>query len=413
MKYNKWDLYYKKTMLKIDYNIKDFSKMIIFYYHNIINNTETDIDIIKKKYNLDIDFDIFKEYILDTKNIAIFTIFNNIPDICHPFDSNIYMNYGMYISFIDPIFFNYTERDIIIKKKNIFNLKNIKYPLIKQDIAPYNINKRYIFINIKYFNYIKYKDYLLILIDNNKNTFIINNNLIYKKNKNNYSIIDIHINNIFNNIIYISILRKINNKDILNVFNSFYEIKKNTIVYSYHTSISNNLYWFSLFKDEMLQDPYYIFSKKNDIIYLHECKIINDLSCLNLSIDILSNNKLYKTHDITPFLNIIYNNNNNNLIKYNNLIFNSNLNYIKEHTGNNTWILNKGKRLLHEIFLKSSNFINNKEYYFKFLTQYNINVIINSCGFYTKFNKFYSYELGFNINSNEYIKILNVEKIII
>jgi hypothetical protein len=166
----------------------------------------------------------------------------------------------------------------------------------------------------------------------------------------------------------------------------------------------------------MLQDPYYIHSKKNDIIYLHECKIINDLSCLNLSIDILSNNKLYKTHDITPFLNIIYNNNNNNnnnLIKYNNLIFNSNLNYIKEHTGNNTWILNKGKRLLNEIFLKSSNFINNKQYYFNFLTQYNINVIIYSYGFYKKFNKFYSYELGFNINSKEYIKILNVEKIII
>ena len=415
MKHNNWDLYYNKTMIQIIDNIKDYGKMLIYYYYHIINNTENDIDIIKEKYKLDIDFDIFKEYILDTKNIAIFTIFNNLPDICHPLDNDIYSDYAMYISFIDPIFFNYTERDIIVKKKNIFNLKYLKHPLSIQDPAPYNANKRYIFINIKFFNYTKYKDYLLIIINNNKKIFIIYNKKILEKKNNKYFPIIKNIDNIFINIIYVSVLRKINSQDILNVFNSFYEIKKNTIVYSYNKNMYNILHWFALFKDEMLHDPFLIRYKKNDILYLHECEIINDLVCLNLSIDILSNNKLHKNYDITPFLNIIYNNN-NNLIKNNNIIFNSNLNYIKDHMYE-TFSLNRGKRLLNEIIYKSANLINHNIYYFDYLSQYNINTIVGSYGFYNKLNKFYSYELGFNHNSgdyvNKYIKILNVTKTII
>ena len=365
---NKWNLYYKKTLNNIHKNIKIFELMLILYYKLIIKN-KIDNDIyIKRIYiyfqkyiydkfnNYTLEFNIFEKLILNSKNIGIFTIFNNIPDIVHPLEKEIYFEYGSYISFIDPIFFNIKNKKIIKLKNNIFKYTNYKYPLSYQDITPYNKNKRYLYINIKYFDILKYKNnHVIIIINKLKEIFIICNNIIKQKINNKWIIINNEINT--NNIIYISILRKLTKTDIINVFNLPFIINKNTNIYAYHqkTKDINNINWYSINSNEKLFDPYNFVNKENNIIK-YTCNTKKDLNCLNLNIDILSNNNLnLNTIDISEFLNIIYNKN-KIIKKYKNKIFNGNLNYI--HTNNNqdnTWFNNKGKRLLYEIIFKSSN----------------------------------------------------------
>ena len=52
------------------------------------------------------------------------------------------------------------------------------------------------------------------------------------------------------------------------------------------------------------------------------------------------------------------------------------------------------------------------KYYFDFLSNYNFNYFINSYGYYEKLDKFYKYELGFNIDPyNKLIKINETTKI--
>lgn len=406
---NKWELYYKKTLDNIHNNILAFAKMLVYYYKFIIINKENDIQFIKAKYNLKIDYNIFEKYILKTKNLAIFTIFNNIPDYLHPLDKIVYYNYGAYISFLDPVYFNIKDNNIIILNKNILICKNFHKPFIYQDTPIYGINKKYIYINIKFFTYIKFKTHLLILMNKNKDIFIVNNNEIKQKFNNKFVVINKDINDILIDLVYISVLRKINKDDILNVFNSLYVIKKDTDIYSFHKKNKQLLWWFTFNKDDFLKDPFQINKTKGEIINQYNCKIKKEIKCLNLTIDILSNNKLNKTEDISLFLNDVYNKK-KNLDKYNNIIFNGNLNYIKNKNSIKTWNDNQGKRLLCEIFFKSSNFIINGRYYFQFLKNFGFDIIVNSYGYYDKFDKFFSYELGFNIDSSDYIKIINKEK---
>ena len=82
---NKWEIY-KKTLNSIFSTQEIYMKMIIYYYNLVIKEKLNDKNYIRKNYKIDTDFSIFEEYILKTKNVGIFTIFNNIPDIiiiCH------------------------------------------------------------------------------------------------------------------------------------------------------------------------------------------------------------------------------------------------------------------------------------------------------------------------------------------
>ena len=96
---NKWN-FYKKTLDSI-YNTQEiYMKMIIYYYNLVIKEKLNDKNYIKKNYTIkEANFSIFEEYILKTKNIGIFTIFNNIPDIIHPLEEEYYTDYACYLSF--------------------------------------------------------------------------------------------------------------------------------------------------------------------------------------------------------------------------------------------------------------------------------------------------------------------------
>jgi hypothetical protein len=313
----------------------------------------------------------------------------------------------MYISFIDPKYFKKSEKDdILILENNIWKYSSeYSYPMYYQDVAPYNKYKKYIYINIKYFYIEKYKNYLIIIVNDNKEVYIYDNNIIKKKNKNEWKNIDKkEITN--TKWIYTSILRKINKEDILNVFNIKYDISKNTLLYSCHKK--NNMYkWIDFFtfnKDDYLNDPFKIWYKKGDEMYRYVFKLTKDISVINLTCDILSNNKLSKTKSIDDLID-------NNQINPSN-IYNGNLNYIHYNSNKlKIWENNKGKRLFYEIIFKSSNFVMDIPYK-KVLKKYNINDFIYSYGYYNKLDKYFNYEIYSNNHNNE-LEYVKLEKIIL
>lgn len=403
---DKWNLYYKYTINNIINNINIYKQMICYYCKIIIENKLEDIEYIRQNYNINIKYNLFKKYILEEKNLGIFTIFNNIPDIIHPMEDDLYLNYGLYLSFIKPSKFNLQNDDIIIKNTNIYKFKYYKDQFLYQDTAPYNTTKKYIYINIKYFNFSKYIANAIVFISDTLNIYSYNKNILKIKKNNEWFIINKKITDFNNNIIYASVLRTINESDITNTFNSFYKIKKNTNIYSNNKNEKCDLLWFSLNNWEFLNDPYKIWNKQNDLIYQDIGITIKNFKCLNLSIDILSNNKINKTIDISELLN--------NSLNSKNIILNGNLNYIKYKSNKySIWYENRGKRLLHEIYLKSSNFNLSNKCYFDFLSHYNFNYFVNTVGYYDKLDKFYTYELGFNNNlyTNKLIKIIERKKV--
>ena len=406
---NKW-LLYEKTLQNIYNNQKIFMNMVIYYYKLVIIDKHNNKEYIKENYSKQNigHFDLFNEYIVETKNLGIFTIFNNIPDVIHPLTNDYYNNYGMYVSFINPGYFKKSDKDdILIFDNNIWKYSEYKYPFNYQDVAPYNKYKKYVYLNIKYFDNEKYKNYLIITVNRNKEVYIFDNDIIKKKNKYKWKIIDKkEITN--TKWIYTSILRKINKEDMFNVFNVKYNINKNTLLYSHHQNnninTDNKITFFSLDKNNFLNDPYKIWYKKGDEMYRYIFKLTKDISTINLTCDILSNNKLSKTKSIDELID------NNELNPSN--IYNGNLNYIHYNSDElKIWKNNKGKRLLYEIIFKSSNFVIDIPYN-KVLKMYDINNFIYSYGYYNKLNKYYNYEFYSNNHNNE-LEFIKIEKVIL
>lgn len=420
---NKW-LLYEKTLQNIHNNQKIFMNMLIYYYKLVIIDKHNNKEYIKENYpkqNIG-HLDLFNEYIVETKNLGIFTIFNNIPDVIHPLDDKYYTDYGIYISFINPQYIKKSEKDdILILDKNIWKYNKYKDIFQYQDVAPYNNYKKYVYLNIKYFDFKKYKNYLIIVVNDTNDIYSIENNIIKKKIKNDWKVVK--DNNILDNknLIYACILRKISKEDILNVFNTTETVKKDTIIYSIQSRkmIDNNITFtfYTLDKDEDLYDAFKTYKyDKDDIIYLYHCKVNQDLDFINITKDILSNNRLNKIKltDINKLLELDNAKLPINVKDYSNYIYDGNLNYILDKEDPKLiFYENNGKRLLHEIIYKSSNFIYLKLYYFDVLNKYSITKFINSYGYYNKLNKFYKYELAFydikEVNDN--IEIVKIEDI--
>ena len=402
---NKWNIY-RKTLNSIYNTEETYMKMIIYYYSLVIKEKLNDNNYIKNNYTIkDVNFSIFDEYILKTKNLGIFTIFNNIPDIIYPLENHYYSDYGCYLSFIKPRFES-NHKDIIILNNNIFKLNKYESPMIGKDPAPYNYHKKYVYINVKYYDHKKYKNYLIIKVNSQKEIFSYEKNILKKKINDKWEVINkSEIKNY--DWIYVCILRKINKQDILNVFNVTKTLPKGTLLYTNYNEKQpdENLTYFGLDPDHRLHDPFDIYYKKGDKLYQHVGKLKKDITFINLSCDILSNNKLTNTVSIDK---LIEENDSNK-----DYIYNGDLNYIR-HIDNPKLIFKKNftKRLLYEIILKSSNFIIKKFWYFDILHKYKINHFINSWGYYNKLNKYFEYEVGFYTFDKKLIDIIEIKKIV-
>jgi hypothetical protein len=247
--------------------------------------------------------------------------------------------------------------------------------------------------------------------------YIYDNNSIKQKKKKEWVNVE---NNENTDWIYITVLRKITKEDLLNVFNVSKLIKKDTFIYSTHSKIKSNesLTFYSLDKNQLLKDPFNISSKheKDNVGYIHIGKLKKDMNIINLSCDILSNNKLTNIDlksidDLLDANKLDANKLDANLLDANN-IYDGNINYIKYNKlAKVIFNNNMGKRLLNEILYKSSNFINLDVYYFNYLHKYSINEFIYSYGYYNKLDKYYNYELAFHSFNNEEIEILGTEEI--
>ena len=173
------------------------------------------------------------------------------------------------------------------------------------------------------------------------------------------------------------------------------------------------LTFYTLDKNENLYDPFKIYKYDKDfIVYMYSCKIKKDIDVLNLSCDILSNNKLSKTK-LSPIDELLSLDkfDSTTVKEYSNKIYNGNLNYLF-NTKSPKFIFynNMGKRLLNEIIYKTSNFVKLDIYYFDVLHQYSINEFMNSYGFYDKLNKYYNYELAFHSFNPEVIEIETIDE---
>jgi hypothetical protein len=364
---------YSNTLDFLEIKIKYYEYELIKYLKHIINpnnKNTTDKDILEL-------------------NAAIFTYFNNIPDVFHPLTENLYFNYIAYISYINPKYFNIKSSNDIVRykyllKKQYFEDKRI----VIQDIAPYNKFKRFISINIKYFNINNYtNEYVILVYTNKKNKYIL-----YSKDD---------INNIQSNedIVYVNILRPIKIDDIDKVF-TYDTVKKNTKIYAYHSKLTTDINWFSIDNNILLNDPYKIFYKKGDILYKYTYSIDKTIKVINLSKNIFLRGN-------SNLDDLIYN-------KSKNKIYNGFINYIKYYDNHDyIWNKNRGKRLLHEIIYKNSNIIFKYDYYYiHFLQKYNIHMIKYTFGFYEKLNKYYPYEIGIMKFPN-YIKHIKTEEYIV
>jgi hypothetical protein len=403
---NKWDIY-RKTLNNMYKTQETYMEMIIYYYNLVIKGKLNDKNYIRKNYKIDVDFSIFEEYILQTKNVGIFTIFNNIPDIIHPLEENHYSDYGCYLSFIKPTFAS-NHKDIIILNNNIWNENKYEYPMIYQDKAPYNYRKKYVYMNIKYYDHEKYKNYLIIKVNNKNEIFSYANNVLKKKIKDKWVVINKSEMKNYD-WIYACVLRKIDKQDLLNVFNVSKELKSGTLIYSNHgkEKSEEKLTFFGTDPEHNLQDPFDVFYKKGDKIHQYVCKLKEDITCINFACDILSNNELTDTVSIDRLIE------DNDYNK--DYVYNANLNYIRYNKNPKLiWKNNYTKRFMYEILLKSSNFINMKFYYFDILhSKFKIDYFINAYGYYNKSNKFFKYELGFYSFDKNLIEIVEDKEITI
>jgi hypothetical protein len=360
---------YQDTLISLNKKINYYESQLTKYY----------LYLIKKEEKKNIDKNILN------KNIAIFTYFNNVPDVFHPLSKDIYMNYSCYISFIDPQYFDLNNTDII-KHKYLLSKKYFKQKyMVKQDVSPYNYKKRNLSINIKYFDIKKFlnKKYVLIIYTDKNNKYIVNNDL----------------NTIEGDIVYVNVLREFKSNELKKVF-KLEKIKKGTKLYSYHSNKKDleNLDWFSFSEDNYLNDPFNVWYKKGDKMFQHLVELNKNINVVNLSKNIFLEN----------------NENLDNLIldkhKKGN-IYNGFMNYIKYYNDKSKiWNNNRGKRLLNEIIFKNSNFINLKLYYFDFLNYHNFNQLIYSYGFYEKLNKYYHYEIGF-FNNKKLLKLNDIKEV--
>lgn len=361
--------YYKNTLNEIQNIMEYYKKELIKYYS---------VHIHKRNIG-EIDKNVLN------KNMAIFTYFNNIPNKFHPLPKYIYFNYSCYITFINPMHFNLNDEDIIVYDE-ILNKHTLNYKFL-QDKAPYNEYKKNIAINLKYFDIKRYlsKYYIIIYTDKSK---------LYHITKS--------IPNIEGDIIYVSILRRFKSKELEDVFESG-TLTTDVELYSFNKKNNyDTVNWFSLKKNNMLNDPYNIFYKKGEEIYKYTAKLIKNVKYLNLSKNIFL--KGHKNLDTLI---------DSNVEKSYDDIYNGFINYINDYDDNNLiWKKNKGKRLFYEIIYKNSNFILNNIYFFDFLKTHGYILVKYSLGFYEKTNKFYDYEVGIDWdNANDFVKIIDISKV--
>lgn len=298
---------------KPELNIGEIKKVFFLWIEQTLTNKHKK-DIIKN-FNFHYNY-LFKIFFVD-KNIYFHVYFNNLIKYFLPLPYEL-NTYSPIITFRNNVTDFYKKNNIdYLEKPNSFDMKS-KYPF------SYKINDIDIHIPIEHFDNSVYKNMNIIYLIAKKDKLYItdaNNNILYTRinncdtESNNY--LKDFINNKsfeeifplwkkksgkinFDNSIYISIMKKINAKDLFNVFDK-YNITTNKYKYLFHNALltkeenENNIilnretffYLIPLTKSKYFSSE----EKRNCVVF----KIDNDINnLLDLTSTIVSNNNFKK-----------------------------------------------------------------------------------------------------------------------
>lgn len=419
------DKYFLKPLrLNTDENLSFFYfRSFITYYYCIIfskNNSENVKKYFELVYGDNKYFNLFKNEFLTNQNPLIFTYFNNIPFAFYPYPEELYYYYPIITFYGNSRFYQKGP----IKMKGKLNGSFQRTPkLDKNEIQitiPINLLSKYKIPN----NY-----YFLAKIGNKiiatKNISIIGNELIihnYKIKTNKYRDVKEKLSIKLDDIEYCSFLQPLTQEKFLRCF-KIDEIKKDSW-----------LYYVSRWEDESKQNFFTFFPKINmfdvdvKLDFDWKCtrnKLVKNLKVLNLVVDIFYNNEIVNKKVDLKFLDYKKENYEEEIEDY---LFRC-LNYdkemdkrkdicnynIMEAMGSQTFVKNKGKKMINLLIFKNHHFLNYKEiYYSDFLEKYGIIAFVYHYGYLLKNNtrKYYDMELGFTNSKyrNEYVKKVDSQK---
>jgi hypothetical protein len=388
-----------KYHLRTKYNLTPLSiikmryqKSTIYFYKQLQHFYDIYINSTKPA------FDTYAENVIyKNKNILIFTHFNNIDPSLLPFpDKKIYYYYpiikgGKHIS--DKLQSTVYRLNSVLDTHLTFNFKISE---IINFFKNYNITK------------------------DNKVIIVVNKEPIYtvlKDIKNNMFITE-NGNISTNKISYFMYLEKITREKILEVYPTV-EIKKGAYLYR-NISADANIdtskisRFYSIYPYINMVNPFKTLNYNNVKFKCLEYKLKRNLKSINLSIDTLFNNPILGYDDSNRFIYYDYTNrtkllkdklfncsgNDLQLLERKNCNFN-----IIDYFGNGTFGKNRGDRSLYEIIFKTRRysltniFSYSDVYYLDFLHNFDINIIVNHYGLFTKTNTFLDYE--FVVNGDE------------
>jgi hypothetical protein len=412
----------KPTKYKNDENLafSYFRSFITFYYCALFSSDKS-IDNIKKYYKRGYGsekyFSLFKKEFLDLPNPLIFTYFNTIPHIFFPYFEEMYLYFPIITFYGNDGFYKKGFLKYPGKINGIYQ-KNVKISDKEIQITiPINLLMSYKF-PVDY--------YLLVKIGNkiiaSNNVKVLNGEMIIKnyklKSKKDFKNTGEDMKVKLDEIELAYVLVPITKEGMSNIF-KIDKLKKDSWIYYLVSKDYNKTYiqWFySLYPKINMFD---LDIKLNLPWRCVRSKITKDLNVLNLTVDVFYNNEIVNRKTNNIYLDLRDE-------KYEHILQDDlfrclstdkeldrrkdicNFNIMIPY-GEDTFVRNKGKKMMNLILFKNHTFINYSKYYYGyFLKQFGYKSFIYHYGFIPKKDKkiYYDMELGFTEDKyvKEYVK---------
>jgi len=399
-----------------------FRSFITFYYCALFSKDKS-IESIKKYYKLAYNgtqyFNLFQSFFLDNQNPLIFTYFNPIPTIFYPYFKDLYYYYPIISFYGNEGFYKNGFLKFSNKIPGTYQ-ENIKIPKDEIQITiPIYLIKGYE-LPLKYYLLIKTKDKIFssnqVEISNN-GILMKNYKIKYKKYKDSNEDLFIKLDE----IVFVSVLKPITKEGLVQSF-KMDKIKKDALLYYI---VSEKSY------SKRIQLFYTLYPKINmfnlDTTYdlQYRCvrnRLLKDLNLINLTVDIFYNNEIVNKEVDTNFLDYsdekyekIMKDDIFRCLHYDNVMDERrdicNYNIMLPY-GKDTFIKNKGKKMLNLLVFKNHFFNDYNVFYCSdLLFHFGIPAFLNHYGYLLKDNKrlYYDMEIGFYNKKfvKEYIKKVN------
>jgi len=418
-----------------------FKLGILFYILCKIKNIKSTDEQIKLFYKIEefkkqkyIFYKIY-EYIFLKKNALVYTFFMQLPNIFLLFPSEL-IYYRPYITFyknnkkidlniendfkILELMSDFMTYRIKIDEKNVYKKlfktfqPQTEFPPITTIYIP--IDDNFVELLNKFISekknilYLIYYDNSCYVAKNNGNNIM---NLIYKKENNQYTKVNIDITLDISKLEYIIAMLPLSKADIYDCFDTDILPKDSLLYHNSKLEYTENIpnlkkIFLALYPDINLADPYVDIINRSYNCYTF--KSITDIKLINLNKDSFYHQLFDKKDNEEEF---IYKDTRDNSKVIKSKLFQCIGNDLDKRKQCNMTVKtaerSQGKRMLVLLIVKSSLFWPGDDfYYMNFLKHYNIDTFVYHIGFFK--NKSYASELGITDNADKYIKFTNYHK---